>query len=264
MAIQTPIDPASPRSRRAILAAAGGGLAALAAGALAGASPVLAANGDAVTVGGSFAGTSTTVIANTTNATTVFEADSTSGTAISASSSSDNAVEASSSTAIGVLGVSATGSGVTGAANNGGNGVFGYSGPSFPTPPGDTGVFGQSDRDAAARGVYGTSPAGQGVRGEATTTGVGIYATAPLTGVALQASGKVKLSRSGRATVAAGTSAKTVSLAGVTTASLIFAMLGSNRSGRWVRAVVPASGSFAIYLNTTVLSTTYVNWFVLN
>jgi hypothetical protein len=41
-------------------------------------------------------------------------------------------------------------------------------------------------------------------------------------------------------------------------------VLRSNRSGRYVRAVVPTAGSFTIYLNTTVTSSTYVVWFVLN
>jgi hypothetical protein len=254
VAIETPIDPASPRSRRAILAAAGGGLAALAAGALAGASPVQAANGDAVTVGGIFTGTVPTIITNTTNGKNVFEADSTSGPCLVGVSSSS----------FGVYGQSDSATGVVGQSIGVGTGVFGYSSLiNTPTAPGDTGVYGLGDHDSAAKGVWGKSPAGQGVRGEA-TTGIGVYALAPLTGVALLATGKVSFSRSGRATMAAGTSSKTISLAGVSTGSLIFAVIGSNQSGRWVRAVVPASGSFTIYLNTTVLSSTYVSWFVLN
>ena len=48
------------------------------------------------------------------------------------------------------------------------------------------------------------------------------------------------------------------------TNSRVFAVLASNRSGRYVRAVVPAAGKFTIYLNTTVTSTTVVTWFVLD
>jgi hypothetical protein len=55
-----------------------------------------------------------------------------------------------------------------------------------------------------------------------------------------------------------------VNLAGVSFSSLVFAVLRSNRSGRYVRAVVPTTGYFTIYLNTTVTSSTYVVWFVLN
>ncbi len=55
-----------------------------------------------------------------------------------------------------------------------------------------------------------------------------------------------------------------ISLAGVASNSRVFAVLASNRSGRYVRAVVPTTNSFTIYLNTTVTSTTVVTWFVLD
>ena len=71
-------------------------------------------------------------------------------------------------------------------------------------------------------------------------------------------------SRSGRATIGAGKSSIRVNLAGVSANSRVFAVLHSNRSGRYVRAVVPTTGYFTIYLNTTVASSTYVAWFVLN
>ena len=51
-------------------------------------------------------------------------------------------------------------------------------------------------------------------------------------------------------------------MAGVTSTSKVFAVLNSNRSGRYVRAVVPATGKFTIYLNTSVSSSTYVAYFV--
>jgi hypothetical protein len=216
------IEAVTPRSRRAILAAAGGGLAALAAEAFAGASPAQAANGDVVHVGQTLAGTTATHITNSSLA----------GPAIWGTG-----------TGAGVAGNSPSGHGVAGESTSG------------------TGVLGLSSSQNGVRGVSGT---GHGVHGEATTTGVGVAAAAPLTGVALHASGKVVFTRSGKATMAAGTSTKTVALAGVTTGSLIFAILGSNATGRWVRAVVPAAGSFTIYLNTTVIALTPVSWFVLN
>jgi hypothetical protein len=55
-----------------------------------------------------------------------------------------------------------------------------------------------------------------------------------------------------------------VTLAGTSSASRVFAVLHSNRAGRYVRAVVPTTGSFTIYLNTTVTSATYIAWFVLD
>jgi len=60
------IDTVSPRSRRAVLAAALGGVGALVAQALGRPLPARGANGQAITVGGSFTGTSTTRLENTT------------------------------------------------------------------------------------------------------------------------------------------------------------------------------------------------------
>ena len=82
--------------------------------------------------------------------------------------------------------------------------------------------------------------------------------------VALDVRGKVKFSRSGRVTILSGRSSIKVNLLGVTTSSRVFAVLHSNRSGRYVRAVVPTTGSFTIYLNTTVTSNTFIAWFVVN
>ena len=82
--------------------------------------------------------------------------------------------------------------------------------------------------------------------------------------MALQVTGKVRLSRSGRSTIGAGKAQLRVNLAGVSTSSRVFAVFHSNRSGRYVRAVVPTTGYFTIHLNTTVSSSTCVAWFVLN
>jgi len=64
----------------------------------------------------------------------------------------------------------------------------------------------------------------------------------------------------GKATIAAGKASKSISLAGCTTSTIVFALLASSRGGRWVRAVVPTTGSFTVYLNTTVASNTAVAW----
>jgi len=82
--------------------------------------------------------------------------------------------------------------------------------------------------------------------------------------VALKVTGKAQCTRSGRTTISSGTSSKTGNLAGVTTSSLAFAVFASNRSGRWVRAVVQAAGKFTVFLNTSVTSATFVIWWVLN
>jgi hypothetical protein len=88
------IDQTSPRSRRALLLAATGGALAAAAASVARLNPVRAADGDAVTVGGSFDGTQTTQISNTSNDSTTFVAESDSGTALEGTSSNGTGVSA--------------------------------------------------------------------------------------------------------------------------------------------------------------------------
>ena len=132
-----------------------------------------------------------------------------------------------------------------------------------------TGLWG----DSADTGVLGTGAnTGMigfgfwGVYGESSSPGGnGIYAYAPSTDRrALYVDGKVGFRRSGRTTISAGQSSKTISLTGVSSSSLVFAQIASNRSGRWVRAVVPTTGKFTIYLNTSVTITTYIIWWVIN
>jgi hypothetical protein len=157
------------------------------------------------------------------------------------------------------------------------SGVVGYSGEITmgappPAPRPKTGVLGISNIDASARGVTGSTTVGTGVRGEATsgtgvyattTSGTGLVATAT-TGTALKVTGKAVFSRSKRVTIATGMSSLKVTLAGVTTSSLVFAVLHSYRSGLYVQAVVPTTGAFTIYLNKAAPGATYVAYFVLN
>lgn len=122
------------------------------------------------------------------------------------------------------------------------------------------GLWGDSDDI----GVYGTGS--RGVEGDAIFAGAtGVYAWAIDTSAyALKAIGKVSFSRSGRLTIAAGKSSLTQNYPGVTSSSRVFAQLASNRSGRYVRAVVASTGKFTIYLNTSVTSSTYVIFWILN
>ncbi|HEX2470921.1 MAG TPA: hypothetical protein VHK05_10045 [Candidatus Limnocylindrales bacterium] len=150
-------------------------------------------------------------------------------------------------------------------------GVYGFA----PAAPIDFSGFGS--------GVWGDSPdvgvAGSGfvgVRGDGAYGMVAAGFTGGGTGllawggdgsgadIALDVRGKVKFSRSGRVTILSGRSTIKVNLVGVTTSSRVFAVLHSNRSGRYVRAVVPTTGSFTIYLNTTVTANTFIAWFVIN
>jgi hypothetical protein len=190
MAVQTP----APQSRRAILAAALGASAATIASAFGRPLPAAAANGDPVTVGGSFTGTGITQIQNVTDATTVFAATSTmggvgihgasnsyagvygtsmSGPAVQGISNSYFGVYGSSSSGIGVSGDSGATAGVQGIGTPGvlgrGNllgssGVLGLAN-GVPAPgsavAGSTGVYGESGAGIGMLGVSsnGTSPA---------------------------------------------------------------------------------------------------------
>lgn len=190
------------------------------------------------------------------------------------------------SVGVGLLGTTESGHGLlataTGAGigalgeSNSGTGVQGYSGTADrPAAPTRTGVFGYAADDPAARGVTGQTTFGRGVNGQATSgrgvhgyasTGVGVYAAAGAGGTALQVVGVARFSRSGKATVTAGTSSVVVSGLTLTSASLIFANPMQRRAGVFVAAVVPAvtAGAFTIYLSQSVASDTRVAWFVAN
>ena len=204
--------------------------------------------------------------------------------ATTATTSITNSTEDSTAVAGAALG---TGFGVQGS-STGGAGLFGWSveGPGEGFEPGITaytGVFGGAPADPITGfatgvwgdsgdiGVLGTGAAGvygygnNGVIGEGAGTGAAILAVASSpTGLGLEVQGKLKFSRSGRATLGAGKSSVKVTLAGTTTSSRVFAVLHSNRTGRWVQSVVPTTGYFTIYLNGTVSASTYIAWFVIN
>ncbi len=262
-------ETAAPRSRRALLTGAAATAAALAASA---ALPLTASATDADHVGRGTdnATTATTSITNSDDGSTAFAAAQT-GTSTTTGVGFGYGAQGSSLTAAGVVGWSVEPpevawptflpdytayTGVFGSAPAGdgvttfGSGVWGDSW--------DVGVFG-----SGGAGVYGYG--GNGVVGESAGAAAGVLAIgSSATGVGLEVQGKVKFSRSGRATLGAGKSSIKVTLAGVSTSSRVFAVLHSNRTGRWVQSVVPTTGSFTIYLNGTVSSSTYIAWFVIN
>jgi hypothetical protein len=122
---------------------------------------------------------------------------------------------------------------------------------------GDSGILGVVG--TGGTGVAGLGPLG--VDGYATNAGgIGVLAEGVAGSRALRVAGRAEFTRSGRTTIAAGASSKKVTLSGCTTSTLVFAVLGASRSGRWVRAVVPVSGAFTIYLNTSVTSSTPIIW----
>jgi hypothetical protein len=290
-----------PTTRRALLAAAAGGAAALAAQA---ALPLAAAahDPDDVLLGAANSATATTSIDTAANAVDTFAATAggATGSAIVATKTgaAGSAVVAKSANEAGVYAVSGDATNAAAADVAASTGVYGFSPVAADPDFVGTGVWGDSEEI----GVYGTGSVG--VEGDATiphdvgvvgwagaagTIGVlgiaagsatpstvppqpasiGVHARADAVDrTALKVTGKVAFSRSGKTAIAKGASSKVITLAGVTTSSLIFAVLATNRSGRWVRAVVPATGKFTIYLNTTIstasVGTTYLVWWIIN
>jgi hypothetical protein len=249
-------DASTPRSRRALLAAAAGGAAALAAQAALPLS-VSAADGDPVLIGSTNLATATTHINNNTTDSDAFHV-----TAVGLG----NAVHAQSFGSAGVRGISIDQTDAAPANVTTYTGVYGWS-PEYPTGGGvGTGVWGDSPDwgvyGSGAVGVYGFGAVGVIAESNSTSWPAIIAYSATTTSHALEVNGKVKFSRAGRKTIGAGKSTLVVTMAGVTTTSKILAVLNSNRSGRYVRAVVAGSGKFTIYLNSTVSSSTYVAYFV--
>ncbi len=306
----------SLRTRRSLLAAAIGAGAGVIASALGRPLPATAANGNAVTVGGSFTGTTATIIDTSPGSGTAIFGISGSGPGVSGGSvsaqgvlgGSDSGVgvQGNSNTGIGIKGIgsaggvdgiSTSGPGVHGYSTNGmgvdgysdgsspfglpfsgagvrgvsiaGSGVVGYASSSGPggleTPGNRSGVFGYSNADSNAVGVYGKTLSGVGLKGEA-FAGTGVHAMAQ-SGTALHVDGKASFSRSGRALVGVGKAYVDVTVpGGVAATALCFANLTVYRSGVSVAAVrpaYPAAGKMRIYLSKALATKTYVAWIVM-
>ena len=165
------------------------------------------------------------------------EANGTNGTGVWGYSGASTGTGVYGESSIGVWGFG--GWGVFGASSAAGTGVYGFSGGSVPAAPAHTGVFGYSD------------------------SGTGVYAKA-LTGTALYVNGKAKFSRSGIISISAGHRQYTKALAGVTTGSIVIAVVQRLVTGVYLQAVVPVTGKFTIYLNKNTTTTTRVAYFVIN
>jgi hypothetical protein len=272
-----------PTTRRALLLAAAGGAAAVAAHAAMPAA-ALAHDAEDVLLGGPNSETTETSIGSSSVDENAFSASVVAGTGagVAGSSSEGPGVRAHSDQ---IAGVYATGGDATDAnaeVDTPATGVYAYTPATAEDVPypgtavwgesPDIGVYGSGAVGVAGdgfRGVSGWSPDAGGIGVLGTAGGpstVGVYADAgtSVDRLALRAKGKVVFSRSGRTSMSAGQSAKAVSLAGVTSRSLVFAQLLTNRPGRWVRAVTPTTNRFTIYLNTTLNASAYVIWWVLN
>jgi hypothetical protein len=110
-------------------------------------------------------------------------------------------------------------------------------------------------------GIYGYS--GSGAPPEPPDN-IGVYARGDGTAIGLKVQGKAQFSRSGRTYVSAGHATRAVTYAGVTTSSLVIATLQTYRTGVFIAAAVPSAGKFTIYLNKAVSGTTYVAFFIIN
>ncbi|TME79969.1 MAG: hypothetical protein E6I45_11920 [Chloroflexi bacterium] len=287
-------DSTRAQSRRQLLTAAAGGVAALAAEALTRPHAV-----DAVS-----AALMTEVDNPTSAETSVTSSQSTTGEVAFKVAIGDlgTALHADSPNGVGVLGTNNLGgAGVMGNSTGGAVGVIGQTGDpaGYPgVPAGSAGVYGFSSTDGpgvfgdggvlgagpiAVMGVGqigsvglgdGLGPPGQfgagvyGYSGSVTAplppNNVGVYARGDGTALALQVQGKAKFSRSGRTYVAAGHANRAVTYAGVTTSSLVIATLATYRAGVYIAAVVPGSGKFTVYLNKAVTASTYFVYMILN
>lgn len=171
----------------------------------------------------------------------------------------------SSENAAGVVGKSSDGVGAAGLSANS-VGLLGV-GPIGVQGSGYYGVYG-----AGRQGVVGDAmPEDTGVFGwvgaaapPEAAPGVAVHAQAEPGYTALNVVGVTRFSRSGRTSIASNKASRVVIMPGVTTASYVIATLQANRSGVYVRAVVPASGQFTIYLNKAVANATDVGFLVIN
>ena len=286
------------QSRRRLLAAAVGSAAALAAQAIVRPSPA-----DAVSTALMTEVDNPTAAKTSISATTSITSDGDIGFETSVGDLA-TAIHGDSPNGLGVHGTNdLSGAGVVGDSTGGATGVLGRSGDpnGYPGPgdsagvhgfsgvPGQPGVFGDGDVGVEAAGAIGVfsvgAPAivglgdglgppglfGTGVYGYSGTVSppeapdnIGVYARGDGASVALRVQGKAVFSRSGRTSITAGHASKAITLAGVTSASLVIATLQTNRTGVYVASAVPTTGKFTIYLNKAVTATTYVAWFILN
>lgn len=266
------MDDVTPRTRRAILGAALGGVAASVAAAFGRPATAEAANGDHVVLGASNTATqNTTVSSNSSLAMTVVGAGQAiqgqGGTAgIQAVATLAHGIGlagyanyGTSGTGRGVLGISSApdGSGVEGTNSASSTGVAGFSlapGELRPSNPNKVGVFGHAIQDSTSMGVYGVTYTGYGVNGAATTgrgvrgssnqgtgvqgdtsTGIGVLAFSDFQGTALSVVGPAKFNRSGRASVPANQSYVDVTIPyGLASTAFVIATMQSHRTGVWV------------------------------
>jgi hypothetical protein len=184
--------------------------------------------------------------------------------------------------AIGVHGTSLAGVGMLGKSRAAAQaGVIGWSGANStgiqgisngneanpPAPKAKTGVFGQATQDSSSRGVFGVSTSGHGVRGEATTGGAVVGVANNTAGYAFLGSGRVRFNKvSGIATIAAGTTSKTITPGtDVTTDSfgLLTPMVDIGTRRLWFTKDATAN-TITIHLSSSSTSSLSIAWLLLS
>ena len=292
------IDVTAPRSRRAVLGALIGGLAATAANAVGRPAAALATDGQPVIQGQTNTGSLSTVVAvaNTTALQGVTDAPTGNNYGVRGRSTSTTGsgvvgqVTASTGQNYGVRGFASSGEGagvrgegpfygvqgdatddglpgvgVRGHTAGNGAGVIGYVGAGYEYQQ-KTGVHGQSN-DSGTFGVVGRSLHGTAVEGR-TDDGIAVRAyTSTPAGTALKVDGTTRFSRSGKKNVLAGQSTALVTGIPLTSSSLVFATIqGTGAAGLYVRGVSVSitNSRFTIRLSQNVASNTPVAWFVVN
>ena len=293
------IELSASHPRRAILAAAGGAIAALVAQALGRPLPARA-EGEIIHVGDEHStATSRTLIRNVTNPETVLMVSSGgggigilgtsgSGTAVRGSSSSGAGVQATSGTGTGLVGRSTASVGVYAESSGAGQpalfgrslassaAVLGVTGPAPAAYPLKAGVYGYSVEDGGSKGVWGRSNSGMGVYGQATSgravrgwasSGTAVSAEAT-SGIALHAKGRVQLeTSSGTDTILAGTRTRKVSPGfNLTSTTKVLVTLMGDPGGSTVvqRVAVDAiANDFTVFLTANAAANTNFAWLVL-
>lgn len=259
------------RTRRSLLTAAAGGAAALAVSAIKPAGVAAAPTNMQTEQDNPTADNATGVTNSTTGITALYGTAAGNGTGVEGTSETGKGVRGHSTDTsdpqnntdnAGVVGVAGNVGDI--ADNFGLTGVYGYADASVLQDYVGSGVWGDSpDIGVAGTGATGVfANGGWGVRA-LTGNGIGVYTSSDDNdGLGLLVDGRALFSRSGRTTISGGNAKKVVNFAAVTASSLVFAVLAQNRSGRYVRAVVPESGKFTIYLNQNVSNDTKVSWII--
>ena len=249
--------------RRAILAAGAAGVAAAAVRAVAAPSGVAALDHDPIKIGEqNFGATETQLIVPGSHGFTALSAGG-DGIRGGSSGAAKSGVYGYSDNADG-FGVFGRNTPSTAAGYLGGKGVGAYG---FSSTAAEAAVKGQHSNNTGYA-VFGQNTAGQSMG----ALGWGPFALAGWAPVdtahaALVVLGRNSFSRSGLATIAAGSSSVNVNgIAGLGATSMVLATIQTNRPGVFIQAAVPipASNRITIYLNRTVLLATKVAYFILN